>query len=183
MDRLGFIVQITADRSEIESSDLLIMPGVGTFPVAMESLEKKGLIPFLNSWVKEGRPLLGICLGMQILANSSTEILPKKGLGFIDGNVFPLFAEKEFHIGWNQLNIKETNSFLSAFDGIDFYFNHSFAYEENVEASLATTKYMRAFPSIVKHGQVIGLQFHPEKSQGIGKDFFAKITREMVNGI
>lgn len=180
---MGFIVQVTADRSEIEASDLLIMPGVGTFPVAMDSLEKKGLIPFLNFWVKEGRPLLGICLGMQILANSSTEIHMKKGLGFIDGNVLPISAENDFHIGWNQLSIKETNSFLSAFDGTDFYFNHSFAYEENVDASLATTKYVRTFPSIVKHGQVIGLQFHPEKSQGIGKDFFAKIIREMVNGI
>lgn len=180
---MGFIVKISSDRSEIESSDLLIMPGVGTFPVAMESLEKKGLIQFLNSWMQEGRPLLGICLGMQILANSSTEIQLKKGLGFIDGKVLPLSVDNEFHIGWNQLNIKETNSFLSTFDGMDFYFNHSFAYEENVDASLATTKYVRTFPSIVKHGQVIGLQFHPEKSQGVGKDFFSKIIREMVNGI
>ncbi|MDF3820162.1 imidazole glycerol phosphate synthase subunit HisH [Leptospira sp. 96542] len=183
LDRLGFIVQITSEIAEIKASDLLLLPGVGTFPVAMQSLKKKNLSGFLVDWVNEGRPLLGICLGMQILANSSLEISYHTGLSFIGGNVIPLSPENDFHIGWNQISIKEANSFLSEFDGLDFYFNHSFAFEENIDSTVAVTKYTRSFPSIVKHGQVIGLQFHPEKSQIVGKDFFSKIVREMVNGL
>ncbi|WP_265359352.1 imidazole glycerol phosphate synthase subunit HisH [Leptospira paudalimensis] len=182
LDKLGFIVQITSDVSEIKVCDLLIMPGVGAFPVAIQSLVKKKLNHFLKEWVLDGRPLFGICLGMQLFANSSTEIEFHEGLGFIQGNVTQLSQQNDFHIGWNQLSIREANSFLSEFDGLDFYFNHSFAYESDGDLSPATTKYVREFPSIVKHGQVIGVQFHPEKSQNVGKEFFSKIVKELVNG-
>lgn len=182
LDRLGFITYVTSDVSELQKSDLLMLPGVGAFHSAMSNLERIKLIDDLKNWVIEGRPLLGICLGMQIFSLSSTEGSLGNGLAMIQGNVRPLSEKNIFHIGWNEIKLTQPDSFFSKFEGGYFYFNHSYAYESHTEGAVSTTFYGRNFPSIVKHGLVVGLQFHPEKSQDLGKDLLSGLIREMVRG-
>ncbi|RHX91179.1 imidazole glycerol phosphate synthase subunit HisH [Leptospira yasudae] len=183
LDRLGLIANVTSDVSELQKADLLMLPGVGAFNTAMSNLSRLRLVDYLKNWVSEGRPLLGICLGMQILSLSSTEGHWEKGLEMISGNVRSLSDQNGFHIGWNEINLTQPDSFFSKFQGGSFYFNHSYAFEADSEGVVCETKYERVFPSIVKHGMVVGLQFHPEKSQDLGKDLLSSLIREMVHGI
>ncbi|MBM9577327.1 imidazole glycerol phosphate synthase subunit HisH [Leptospira sp. 201903070] len=182
LDRLGFITYVASDISDLQKADLLMLPGVGAFHTAMSNLQRMELADYLKKWVIEGRPLLGICLGMQVFSFSSTEGTLEKGLAMIEGNVRSLSEQNTFHIGWNEIKLTQPDSFFSKFDGGYFYFNHSFAYEADTEGAVSNTFYGRSFPSIVKHGMVVGLQFHPEKSQDLGKELLSGLIREMVHG-
>ena len=181
LDRLGFLAHITSQKSELEQSDLLLLPGVGAFPTAMGKLDKLGLTEFIKTWSHKGRPLLGICLGMQLLADSSNEGRPTRGLGLIEGEVYPISPSNLFHIGWNELRVARSESAFVPFEGESFYFNHAYAFGPNTEGTVAECTYHRPFPTVVRHGLTVGIQFHPEKSQGMGQELLSLLVKEMVS--
>lgn len=175
---LGLESVVTRDAAAIRDADRIILPGVGAFGDAMQKLEATGLIPVLDEQVAAGKPLLGICLGMQMLFESSLEYGEHKGLGYIKGQVCPLAEDlqavgqslKVPHMGWNSLNIREPKHPImkNTPQGAYVYFVHSF-YAKNCEDSIvADAEYGVTVPATVAAGNVCGCQFHPEKSGTIG---------------
>jgi len=177
LKQIGVEVKISSDKKEIENADKLIMPGVGSFDNGMSNLMNLDILPILHSKViLEKTPILGICLGMQLFTQKSEEgKLP--GLGWIDAETNRFnFNEEKFnlkipHMGWNTINIKQQNSiFHKQYDESRYYFVHSYyvrcANENNV---LATTQYGIEFHSAIVNNNIIGTQFHPEKSHKYGK--------------
>lgn len=166
--------QIIADPSEIESMDKIIIPGVGSFKRAMDNLHEKNFVDPLVKFGNSGKYLLGICLGMQLLAETGTEPTISSGLGLIPGNIELLKSDtlRIPHMGWNGLTIKNDHPILEGVKlGADFYFVHSYAFHvESDEDIVAVTPYGYDVPAIVKNktGNIIGIQFHPEKSQKQG---------------
>lgn len=174
LEFLGIENQIISNPSEIESVDKIIIPGVGSFKRAMDNLHDKNFVDSLVKFGKSGKYLLGICLGMQLLAETGTEPTSCTGLGLIPGAVELLKTDtlRIPHMGWNGLTIKNEHPILEGVKfGTDFYFVHSFAFhvasDENI---VAVTQYGYDVPAIVKNktGNIIGIQFHPEKSQKQG---------------
>ncbi len=181
---LGFDSKVTKDSNEIEKSDKLILPGVGAFETGMKNLEKNDLIEPIKNFKATGKNLLGICLGMQLLLDSSEEGGHHKGLGYIPGNVtkfsLPNSDENNYKIpqvGWNKIfpsdkGAKSWKSNLLKDIKLDsyFYFVHSyFVNVKNKDESLAFTKYGRdEFSSVIKKENFIGTQFHPELSSDEG---------------
>jgi imidazole glycerol-phosphate synthase subunit HisH len=166
---------ISSDRQEIEKADKIILPGVGHFKKAMENLLNLNMIDSLNEFVLvKKKPILGICLGMQLMANSSEEgNVP--GLGWIDGsvtkfNVQDTLKYKIPHTGWNQAFIcKESPLLKNIADSSEFYFIHSYHFNSNNKADILTeTIYETRFPSSVAKENIFGVQFHPEKSHATG---------------
>lgn len=165
---------VTDDPKALGSANLLILPGVGAFGVAMENLKSRGMDQSIREQVGAGIPLLGICLGMQLLASRSTEGGNHAGLDLIPGDVVLLkeqTGDKIPHIGWNSVNgIAEDEPLLAGVaPGTDFYFVHSYHIQCKEPAdAVASTPYCGTFTSMVRHGHVAGTQFHPEKSQRAG---------------
>lgn len=148
----------------------LILPGVGAFSAAMQRLGDAGLIAPIRDAAADGLPILGICLGMQLLATEGTEGGSVEGLGLIDGRVVPIIpvrGQRLPHTGWNEMHQLRKHPVLSGIrDNADFYFVHSFKFEPEVpETSLGTTEDFTNFVSAVGKANVVGFQFHPEKSQ------------------
>lgn len=172
--KIGFQSLITADIDIIEQAEKLILPGVGSFDQAMSNLNHLGLVEIIQKKAADGTPLLGICLGMQLLANSSEEgKLP--GLGLIPGKVikFKLSPELKIpHMGWNLVNYT-TSPLYANFAELEearFYFVHSYYYVCDDEKDVSgTTHYGSLFTSSVQNHNVFGTQFHPEKSHTFGK--------------
>lgn len=166
---LGLSNQISKDPRDLERADALILPGVGAFPVAMQMLKKTGLIDTIRSAVKQ-KPLLGICLGMQMLLESSTEGGLHRGLGFLKGEITRFAIEARVpHVGWNTVKQLRGCPILSGVDGEHFYFVHSFcAQDETIAAAAGLTEYETTFASVVWTDNVFGTQFHPEKSGEAG---------------
>lgn len=157
LQAIGCYVVITNDANQIEEADAVLLPGVGAFPQAMQSLEQTGLIPLLQQMATE-KPFLGICLGMQLLFDSSTEGMPTKGLGLIPGTVERMRAKRLPHVGWNSILRDE-----------DVYFVHSYHAVTTDDYIVAAADYMgEKVPAIVQKGLVTGMQFHPEKSGTFG---------------
>jgi glutamine amidotransferase len=153
----------------------LVLPGVGTFANAMQSLRRVGLAQPLTELLAEGKtPYLGICLGMQILADRGFEFGEHSGLGIIPGEVRRLEVPANLrlpHIGWNDINIRRDRSLLDgSLTGTDFYFVHSYHFVPvHDEHLLASCDYGKPFAAAVGKGCVFGVQFHPEKSQEAGR--------------
>ncbi len=174
LEFLGIENQIIANPSEIESMDKIIIPGVGSFKRAMDNLHEKNFVEPLVKFGNSGKYLLGICLGMQLLAETGTEPTISSGLGLIPGNIELLKSDtlRIPHMGWNGLTIKNDHPILEGVKlGADFYFVHSYAFHvESDENIVAVTQYGYDVPAIVKNktGNIIGIQFHPEKSQKQG---------------
>lgn len=167
---LGFENRIAADPGELERADALILPGVGAFPKCMAALDQRGLTAAIKAQAAK-KPLLGICLGMQMLLDSSTELGQTPGLGLIPGIVEKIETPYKLpHIGWNSLKIEHPNSLTAGLsDGDYVYFVHSFCARVNDSAHLAmTTDYGPAVAAMVAKGNVYGCQFHPEKSGDVG---------------
>lgn len=148
----------------------LILPGVGAFGAAMDKLTQCSLIQPIKQFVAQGKPLLGICLGMQILAESGTEGGDIPGLGLIPGRVIQIVPGSGIrlpHIGWNNaVQVAKHPLLIGIRNDVDFYFVHSYRFLANYpEHVLAETEYGERFPTIVGNGNVVGVQFHPEKSQ------------------
>jgi len=178
---IGNEVEITHDHKKIKNSSHVILPGVGAFGNAMKQLEKYGLYNTILEYAKLNKPLLGICLGMQILLTESYEFGVHKGLGLIEGQVIKISNKKNKeikipHTGWNEIhpnnNKKEwKNKILSnSLIGKSFYFVHSFAcVTKNPESTIAVCNYSGiSIPAIVSVNNIFGCQFHPEKSADNG---------------
>ena len=170
LDYIGEKAEITSDAGAVEKADALILPGVGAFPDAMRELEKTGLIGIIQKEA-ERKPLLGICLGMQMLFERSCEFEECKGLGLITGKVdkIPAVGLKIPHMGWNALSFLTPCPLLKGVpEGSYVYFVHSymaFTQENNIAAF---TEYGVKIPALVQSGNVYGAQFHPEKSGEAG---------------
>lgn len=171
---LGIKNIITSDKEKIEKADKLILPGVGAFPDAMKKLEESGLVEAIKEQVRKKKPLLGICLGMQLLFEKSFEFGETEGLGFIKGYI-DIMKPKNLvipHMGWNELEKNTPCSLTENLYGGEYvYFVHSYAACCNQENVAAYTYYGGKIPAIVlsdKEYKVYGCQFHPEKSGETG---------------
>ena len=174
LEAIGEAAEVTSDPERIRQADKLILPGVGAFGDAADKLRRTGLDDLIREQVQGGKELLGICLGMQLLFEKSYEYGEHEGLGLLKGSVVPmegsLPAELKIpHIGWNALRIKRESRLLRYVQEGDFvYFVHSY-YAEGCEDSLiATAEYGRELTAAVERGNVMGCQFHPEKSGTVG---------------
>ena len=175
---LGLENKVTRSARELDEASHIILPGVGAFGDAMEKLASTGLVPELERQAENGKPLLGICLGMQLLFEKSYEYGEHAGLGLLPGSVCPLepdlaaagFSYKVPHIGWNSLHLVRPENPLMANtrEGDFVYFVHSFYAKGCGDALVAGAEYGVTVPGAVARGNVYGCQFHPEKSGEAG---------------
>jgi glutamine amidotransferase len=171
LEHVGAAATVTAEQGAVRAADGLILPGVGAFPRAMERIRERGLDELVAERVEAGVPVLGICLGLQLLFDSSTELGGAAGLGLLPGPVERLRAPglKVPHIGWARVRW-ERESRLT--DGIEsetpFYFVHSFAPRPSPTELLGSASYGERFACAAERGNVFGVQFHPEKSSAAG---------------
>lgn len=171
----GWDTRLVHKPEEIDDCDKLIIPGVGSFNEGMKRLNATDLDEGIKHFAKRGNPLLGICLGMHLLADWGVEGGKVSGLGLISGNVVILNAKPNCpvpHIGWNSVSDTSHRIFKGIKNGIDFYFIHSYVFQPEQESDcIAMTDYGNDFCSAVAHDNVVGVQFHPEKSQRNGIRF------------
>ena len=170
MNYLGLNTCITSDALELERADAIILPGVGAFPDAAEKLRAPGLDQVVVAQA-EKKPVLGICLGMQLLFDRGEEVRPCDGLGLIGGKIARIeTCYKLPHIGWNSLKFQNNSPIFKGLDdGAYVYFVHSFCgYAQREEDVIARTDYGHSVVAAVGHGNVYGCQFHPEKSGETG---------------
>lgn len=178
---LGYRCRVGRDTETLAAADVMVLPGVGAFPAAMEALHRHRLVEFIQAQARRGQPLVGICLGMQLLAQSSTEHRLTAGLGLIPGQVVPMESQR-WHIGWNSIEVLGEEPLLQPSDGQSLYFNHSFHFRAPAEYSACVSRLEPAAPSFtaaVRRGNVVGLQFHPEKSQVAGR----MLLRNVIEGL
>lgn len=173
VDSLGFDHRIIREASEFNAITHLIIPGVGSFPRAMQHLEELRLKSGIVAFAQSGRPVLGICLGMQILAQHGEELSPTPGLGLIEGSVRLLpqqLCQTVPHVGWNTVTFTHAHPVLAGIkNGVDYYFVHSYFLDGGAAGqTYGVTEHGLKFPSIAGRGNVFGVQFHPEKSQTSG---------------
>jgi glutamine amidotransferase len=167
---------ITADHDEIRAADAVILPGVGAFPEAMRNLERTGLGAVIAELTQ---PLLGICLGMQLLFESSTEHEGARGLGMLPGTVTALASPRLPHIGWNLVRFERPSALTEGLpDAAAFYHVHSFACRPAEPSDVVgTSEYGERFVSVVERGNVMAVQFHPEKSSRDGLRLLGNFAR------
>ncbi len=174
LEMIGAESIVTADPDVLRSADKILLPGVGAFEDAAGKLRESGLAELLKELSAEGKPLLGICLGMQMLFEKSYEYGEHEGLGLIPGNVRPIrdVIPEDYkipHIGWNGLHLKQENPlFRYVKEGDCVYFVHSFYAADCDDAVIATAEYGAELTAAVAKGNVYGCQFHPEKSGNVG---------------
>jgi glutamine amidotransferase len=170
---------ITSSHDEIRAADGVILPGVGAFPEAMRNVAAAGLDELLRERAASGAPLLGICLGQQLLFERSDEHEGALGLGLLGGSVTALRAPKLPHIGWNLVTFARTSVLTEGLgDAAAFYHVHSFACRPSDEDDVVGRgEYGEPFASIVERGNVYGVQFHPEKSSRDGLALLANFAR------
>ncbi|MCM1546282.1 MAG: imidazole glycerol phosphate synthase subunit HisH [Clostridiales bacterium] len=181
LKKIGAESVVTADKNVIERADRLILPGVGAFGDAAQKLKVSGLDFVLKSEVKKGKPLLGICLGMQLLFDKSYEYGVHEGLGLIEGEVVPLAdyvnGLKIPHMGWNSLEFVDNNPILKNLRQGEFvYFVHSYFAKCREELS-ATADYGIKVTAAVRKNNVYGVQFHPEKSGEAGLEILRAFSK------
>ena len=169
----GWDARTVATPRDLENITHLFLPGVGSFTVAMHRLNALGLVDPIRKHAAQGLPLMGICLGMQLLADSGIEGGGAEGFGLINGEVIPLEIGSKFrvpHVGWNVLQPKCQHPLMKGLRReVDFYFLHSYFFNVKRSADIVgTTEYGISYPSFVAKNNVIGVQFHPEKSQRNG---------------
>ena len=182
---IGEEAVVTASPAVIASADRLILPGVGAFGDAAEKLRKTGLDKVVKQEAAGGKPLLGICLGMQLLFEKSDEFGEHDGLGLIRGRVRPIAdvippGLKIPHIGWNALHlVRQSPLFRYIKEGDCVYFVHSFYAADCAGSVSATTEYGAPLTAAVEKGNVFGTQFHPEKSGGVGLNILKAFLHEV----
>lgn len=162
---------ISSEADEILSGSGIILPGVGAFPDAMDNMKAKGLDKIIKDCANGGKPILGICLGMQLLFEESFEIRKSDGLGILKGSVKKINGSVKIpHMGWNSINIEKGCRLLDFVDDGSFmYFVHSYYALPGEDVILnASTSYGAALPAVVSKGRAYGVQFHPEKSGEAG---------------
>jgi glutamine amidotransferase len=168
LKHLGHAARLLASPCELDGNmSLLILPGVGAFPPAKEALARRGWPRILHDWTDSGKPLLGICLGMQLLYAASLEDGRTEGLGFFHGEVVPLAGlKKSPHMGWNRVNwVRDVQGVTELFpEGLDAYFVHGYAAPVTDISLAETTVDDLCFSSVSMKGNIAGFQFHPERS-------------------
>jgi glutamine amidotransferase len=168
LERVGAEVEVTCEADRIRAAGALVLPGVGAFPKAMDAVRKLGFDELMREHVAAGKPVLGICLGMQLLFDSSSEHGGADGLGLIEGEVVDLDAPglKVPHIGWNEVSWTNGTPLAEGLaNPAAFYHVHSFAPRPARRGDvLGWSSYGTEFASVVGRGEVFGVQFHPEKS-------------------
>lgn len=183
---IGAEAVVTKDEELIRSAEKIILPGVGAFEDAMNKLVASGLADLVKDEVKKGKPLMGICLGMQMLFEKSFEYGEHEGLGLIPGEVVPIGDVipdnlKIPHIGWNALKFKAENPlFKYISDGDCIYFVHSFYAANCDDYVTATAEYGAELTAAVRNGNVFGCQFHPEKSGSVGLNILRAFCESQV---
>lgn len=180
LEKLGARIVVTGDKKKVKKANAIVLPGVGAFGKCIENLEKHGLLDCIKETIKEGKQYLGICLGMQVLFESSEEAPGIAGMGVFKGTV-PRFSGdfKIPHMGWNSVKILKKTEILQGIEnGEHFYFVHSYycvPVDDGVSATL--TPYGQDFVSSVQKDNIFACQFHPEKSQKTG----LKLLQNFVN--
>lgn len=190
LERLEVPFFISESKAELEKADGLILPGVGAFPDAMKKLTETGLVDFIIRKAGEGVPLLGICLGMQLLFSSSEEHGEHKGLNLLKGKVVRFSgktktneAYKVPHIGWNKLIFnKREDAILSNLSEDFAYFVHSYYVHPDEDVVIAYSEYDVDVPAVVGKENVFGMQFHPEKSSRLGMELLLNFTKLVRQG-
>ncbi|MEE8603550.1 imidazole glycerol phosphate synthase subunit HisH [Euzebya tangerina] len=192
LDRAGFDAQVTADARAAANADLVVVPGVGHFGQCVRQFDQAGFTPLIRDRVANGRPVLGICVGLQIMYEGSDEDADVRGLGILPGWVhrFPAVAADGQpltvpHMGWNALGVPggdEPDPLVRPVVGERVYFVHSFyAAPSDPDHVIAQTTYGgRHVPAIAREGSVIGTQFHPEKSADVGRRLLEAIRAEVA---
>ena len=172
LENVGAEVRLTQDSADIAAAERLVLPGVGAFGAAMRNIDSLGLRDSLVEYGKSGRPLIGICLGMQLLFGVSYELGTNNGLGLIAGDVVAFPETRSFkvpHMGWNQVRFRRDSKLFRGLPDKEYaYFVHSYYVTANDNYVSGSTEYGVTFPSIVEDGNIFGIQFHPEKSQSFG---------------
>ena len=173
---------ITSDHDAVRAADAVVLPGVGAFPEAMRNLRRSGLDELLRERAAAGVPLLGICLGMELLFDYSSEHEGAEGLGLLPGRVTPLHAPKVPHIGWNLVTMERSSPLTEGLPrAAAFYHVHSFACRPADPADVVGwSEYGERFASIVQRGNVMAAQFHPEKSSLDGLALLRNFARLVV---
>jgi glutamine amidotransferase len=167
---VGAEAVLSGDPAVLREADTLVLPGDGAFGAAMDELRRRDLLPVLREAVDQGRTLLGICVGMQLLFDHSEEHGSHRGLGLLPGRVRRFRGDLPVpHMGWNRLRRRRPHALLEGLeDGAYVYFVHSYYCEAPPDVVVASSDYGLDFAAVVGRGNVLGVQFHPEKSQGIG---------------
>lgn len=183
LEECGATVLISDSPNALALADKVVLPGVGSFAHAMANLQQLGFIDALHETiVAQKKPLLGICLGMQLLATVGFEGGENKGLGLIPGYVQKLNVTQNLrlpHMGWNDISIKRDHEIVRHIASeSDFYFVHSYGFNpDDYDACVAMVNYGGLIPAIVQHKNIIGVQFHPEKSSTIGFQLLRNFLR------
>lgn len=178
LDYLGAETKVTGKKEDIQKADRIILPGVGAFEDAIDKLEATGLVDTIKREAEKGKPLLGICLGMQLLFDESHEYGLHKGLGLVKGVVASIdddlktkdiYNLKVPHIGWNALSFSQEEPLFKYIDQGDYvYYVHSFYGKQCEDSTIAYSMYGIKITGAVRNGNVYGTQFHPEKSGKVG---------------
>ena len=174
LKRVGAETVVTSDRAVIERAEKIILPGVGAFADAAKKLKESGLGDVIKAQAALGKPVMGICLGMQILFEKSYEYGENEGLGLLKGNVVPMkgYIDENLkipHIGWNTLRFVRKNPLFKYLKNGDYvYFVHSYFVSGCQDSLIADTEYGKPLTAAVAKGNVYGCQFHPEKSGDVG---------------
>ena len=177
LDYSGIESKLVSHANDVKKSDRILLPGVGAFAPAIDHLKHSGMLEALHEKVLSGTPMLGVCLGAQLLMDNSEEDGFHDGLGWIQGKVKRFSHELKIpQIGWNSVTQQKNNLlFKDVSDEMHFYFVHSYYFKaKNNENILAETSYDSPFPSILIKENILGTQFHPEKSQKNGIEFLKK---------
>ena len=177
LKKIGVQAELSSDPTKILAARGLILPGVGAYPAAMAELTKRGLVPVIKEAVAKGAPLLGICLGMQVLTEVGLEHQETKGLGFIPGVCREIKATKNMpvpHMGWNNLTVKHESPLTDGLEGQSVYFVHSYFTDVPKEYIDMTANYGIDVPAMIHKDNVYGAQFHPEKSGDVGLGILKK---------
>jgi glutamine amidotransferase len=180
LHQLDLRCRVSDDPAVLGQSDLLLLPGVGAFRPSMQALQAAQLDQFLIMQAAARKPLLGICLGMQLLTDGSHEDGRTAGLGLIPGEAVP-FGALKWHIGWNTIEAASDDPLFEQSIGQAFYFNHSFAYAGPREYHACVTKLDDSFASVIRRDNIVGLQFHPEKSQAAGHALLKQLIEGMCD--
>ena len=179
LEHVGAHPRLTSEHATIRAADGVVVPGVGAFPQAMRNIRAAALDEVIRERAEAGVPLLGLCLGMQLLFETSTEHEGATGLGLLPGDVTALQAPKVPHIGWNLVTFERPSALTDGLgDAAAFYHVHSLAPQPaNEEDVVGRGEYGERFVSIVERGNVMGVQFHPEKSSRDGLALLRNFTK------
>jgi glutamine amidotransferase len=170
-ERVGATCEVTSDHDRIETADGVVLPGVGAFPKAMERITELGLDQAMHAAAARRQPILGICLGLQLLFESTTELGGSEGLGLLEGHVveIPAGDRKVPHIGWAPVTWNRPSSLSNGLrPGEPFYFVHSFVVDPVEDELIGTASYGGEFACVAGRDRIYGVQFHPEKSSAAG---------------